>query len=68
MNAFDGPEVICKINSKIKMHISTREMIVNAVIVDDMIDGVEVILGMDVIDALRGVAVSRNTVKFGEHR
>ena len=40
----------------------------NAVVADFMIDGIEIILRMDVIDALGGVAVSRNTVKFGEHR
>ena len=40
----------------------------NAVVADFMIDGIEIILRMDVIDALGGVAVSRNTVIFGEHR
>ena len=53
-------------NSKVKMHISRRELILNAVVADNMIDGVRVILGMDVIVALGGVAVSKNTVKFGE--
>ena len=40
----------------------------NAVVADFMIDGIEIILRMDVIDALGGVAVSRNTIKFGELR
>ena len=48
------------------MHIPTRELTVKAVVADNMIDGVEVILEMDVIDVLGEVAVSRNTVKFGE--
>ena len=39
----------------------------NAVVADNMIDGVEVKLGIDMIDVLEEVAVSRNAVKFGEH-
>ena len=58
MNAFDG--------QKVNMQISTREPTTSAVISENMIDDVEVILGMDVIDVLGGVAVSRNIVKFGE--
>ena len=53
MNAFDGWEVICKGNSKIKMNILTRKLTVNA---DNM------------IDALGGVAVPKNAVKFAELR
>ena len=68
MNAFEGRELICKKDSKVKIHISTRELTVNVVVADNIIDGVEVILGMDVIDTLGGLAVSRNTVKFVELR
>ena len=66
MNTFDDQEVICKENCKVKMLISTRELTVNAVVADNMIGGVEVILEMGVIDAHGGVAVSRKLVKFGE--
>ena len=48
--AFDGWEVICNGKSKLKMHISTRELTVNKVVANNMIDGVEVKLGMGVID------------------
>ena len=39
-------EVICKGNSKEKMQISIKELTLNAVVLDNMIDGGEVILGV----------------------
>ena len=49
------------------MHLLTRELTVNAVVAVNMIDTVEVILGMNVINAFGAVTVSINT-KFGELR
>ena len=49
-----------------KMDLSTKELTVSAVVADNMIDSVEVVLRMDMIGALGGVDVSRNTVKFSE--
>ena len=46
------------------MHILTRELIMNAVVADNMIDGVEVILGMDVIGALGGVSCIKKYSKI----
>ena len=43
-----------------------RELNLSAVVFVNMIDGVEVILRMDVIDALVRMALTRNTVQFGE--
>ena len=48
------------------MQLSTRELTLSAIVSDNKIDGVEIILGMDVIDALGGVIVTRNTVQFCE--
>ena len=38
----------------------------SAVVANSMIDGVNIILGIDIIDADGWVAVTRNTVKFIE--
>ena len=56
MNAFDG--------QKVNMQISTREPTTSAVISENMIDDVEVILGMDVIDVLGRVTATGNTIQF----
>ena len=47
------------------MQISTRELTLGAVISDNMIDGVEVIFGMDMIDALGGVVVQFDELEGG---
>ena len=47
------------------MRIS-NELTLSAVVLDDMIDGVEVKLGMYVNDALGGVMVTRNALQLCE--
>ena len=41
-------------NFKMQMEISRRELTLSAVVSDDIIDNVEIILGIDVIDTLEG--------------
>ena len=60
--------MVCKGNGKMKMQLSAKELILITVATDNMTDDVGVTLGMDVIDELGGVTVTRNTVKFCEHR
>ena len=49
-----------------KIHILTGELILSAVVVDNIINVVRVILRMDGIDTLGGMAVTTDTIQFNE--
>ena len=66
INIFDNKKVKCKANSTVKIQKSKTDLALREVVSDDLIDGVEVIIGMDMIHALRGVTVTSNAVRFGE--
>ena len=53
---------------QLKYRQQKLDLTLHTVVFDDMINGVVVIMGMDVIDVLEWVRVMRNAVKFGELR
>lgn len=67
MFAFDNREVECRGVSWLDLVVAGTHVKVYAVVVDNIVDGVDVVLGMDVIDRLGGVMVTRFKVQFGEH-
>ena len=64
--AFDGRLVSCKGRVDVEMRVGDRDIKLQAIVVEKMIDGIEVVLGMDAITKLGGVMVSQNSVKFGQ--
>lgn len=65
VNAFDGRAVKCKGKGTVTMQVSGTDLTLKAVVSDEMVDGVEVLMGMDVIDALGGVTVLHDEINFG---
>ena len=65
MTAFDGREVECRGISWVDLEVAGRLVGVRAVVVDSIVDGVDVVLGMEVIDQLGGVLVAGSKVQFG---
>ena len=66
MVAFDGRQVRCCGMSRIKLNVAKKLVEVSAVVVDEVVEGIDVVMGIDVIDQLGGVTVYRGTVSFGE--
>ena len=62
--ALDGWKVKCKCNNTDKIQIVKRYLTLSALIYNEVIDGVEVVMRMSVIDTLGGVMVLSNAVKF----
>lgn len=67
MIAFDNSEVECRGMSWLDLVVAGTPVKAYAVVVNTVVDGVDVVLGMDVIDRLGGVLVSRAKVEFGVH-
>ena len=65
VSAFDGRKVRCKGASKVEMVVAGDKMEREVTVVSEMVDGVDLVLGMDVIEALGGVKVWGNRVQFG---
>lgn len=67
MYAFDNREVECRGVSWLDLVVAGTHVKVYAVVIDNIVDGVDVVLGMDAIDRLGGVLVTRFKVQFGDH-
>ena len=68
MFAFDGREVKCKGECWIELVVDGMHLKVEAIVVDEIVNGVDVVMGMDVIKRLGGVTISKGTVRFsGSH-
>ena len=65
VSAFDGREVRCRGTGEVELEIEGERMKREVTVVAQMVDGVDVVLGMDVIDSLGGVKVWHNKVQFG---
>ena len=63
--AFDGREVNCKGKAAIEVKVGDEVIDVDVIIVEDMLNGVDLVLGLDAIQKLGGVTVSDGVVKFG---
>lgn len=65
MVAFDNSEVECRGMSWLDILVAGTPVEVFVVVVDNVVDGVDAVLGMDVIDRLGGVLVSKYKSEFG---
>lgn len=65
MFAFDGREVKCKGKCWTELVVGEKHLEVEVVVIDEIVNGVDMVLGMDVIELLGGVTVSKGTVRFG---
>ena len=65
MSVFNGREVKCLGVSLLELEVAGITVWVHAVINDSLVDGVDIILGMDVINQLGGVTVRWSKVQFG---
>ena len=65
MTAFDGRKVKCKGRSRIELVVAGRQLSVYAVVIDDIVCDVDVVVGMEVIAQLGGVLVTGDRVQFG---
>ena len=66
--AFDGRQVRCKGSSVIKLVIDGRQLSVHAVVSDTVINGVDVVIGLDVINRCGSVTIKDGLVQFLHHK
>ena len=66
MVAFDGRRVRCKGTSTARVRVGDETMQLQVTVAEQLVGGVDLVLGMDVISMLGGVRVQKNTVCFGE--
>lgn len=65
IHAFDGSQIKCKGADWVKLRVNGKDVTVRAVVSDQLVNGVDVVLGVDVIDHLGGVTVNKGNVCFG---
>ena len=65
MVAFDGREVACRGMTQIDLGIGERLVSHEVTVVENMVKGVDVVLGMDVIGKLGGIKVKKGEIEFG---
>ena len=61
----DGRDVDCKGISLVKLVVSGMKLNINAVVTDRMVEGIDLVLGMDAIRQLGGVLINSDGVDFG---
>ena len=66
--AFDGREVMCLGYSKIHLEVGGERVVQDVRVVDQLVGGLDVVIGMDIIDKLGGVTVAEEKVKFGARK
>lgn len=66
--AVDGREIVCEGERNVELMVQGIQLGVKAIILRKLIDGIDVVLGMDVISQLGGVVIGsgENPVMFGE--
>ena len=64
--AFDGRKAKCLGHSQVNMMIGGESTFGEVKVLDMLVGGLEVVLGMDIINKLGGVTVVNNSVKFGK--
>ena len=63
--AFDGRKVDCEGTSKVELWVCGKPVTVRAVVAKKVIEGIDVVVGMDAIGQLGGVTINRYGVWFG---
>lgn len=66
MTAFDGRRVKCRGATWIDLKVGGTALKVHAMVLDNIVNDIDFVMGMDVIDCLGGVLVSGNKVQFGK--
>lgn len=68
ITAVDGREVKCNGTSIVRLMVRGMSLTIQAIVINKIVTGVDVVLGMDAIARLGGVTVYRNSVRFGGHQ
>lgn len=63
--AVDGRTVKCKGTAQVELEIAGEYVEAKAIVVDDMVGTIDVVIGMDIIEKLGGLTVGNKTVQFG---
>ena len=67
LTAVDGREIVCDGEGNVELTVQGIHLSVNAIILGRLVDGVDVVLGMDAINQLGGVVIAKGEpVKFGK--
>ena len=61
----DGGDVDCKGISLVKLVVCGMKLNINAVVMDRMVEGIGLVMGMDAIRQLGGVLINGDEVDFG---
>ena len=64
IRAFDGRQVRCRGYAMVELMIDKRQLTINAVVSDKMINGVDIVVGLDVIREFGGVKIREGHVQF----
>lgn len=65
MTAFDGRNVKCRGVSWVQLEVAGKPLKVCAVVLDNIVNNLDLVIGMEVIDQLGGVLVDGNKIQFG---
>ena len=66
MKEVDGRDIKCKGARKVEIKVRGVRVKVEAILMNRIIDGIDVIIGMDVINEMGGVTIKEAEVKFGD--
>lgn len=66
MTAFDGRRVKCRGATWIDLVVGGSPLKAYAIVLDNIVNDIDLVLGMDIINRLGGVSVSGTTVQFGK--
>ena len=64
--AFDGSEVECKGAARVNVSIGSKSVTQEVLVMDQMVGGIDMVIGMDLMTLLGGVRVSKGQVQFGD--
>lgn len=66
VKAVDGRNIECKGARQVEIKVCGMHVKVRAILMNHIVDGIDVIIGMDVINELGGVTIKKAKVKFGD--
>ena len=66
LKAVDGRDIKCNGARQVEIKIRGVRVKVEAILMNHIIDGIDVIIGMDVISEMGGVTIKEAEVKFGD--
>ena len=66
VKAVDGRDIKCKGARQVEIKVRGVRVKVEAILMNRIIDGIDVIIGMDVINEMGGMTIKKAEVKFGD--